>query len=172
MESKYILIQPFAKQMRNGEPHPKNYPYWEILITMIKQWFPDYKIIQIGIEGEKQLVPNFKKNMLFKDIEFLVDNCTTWIGIDSFLQHLGWARKKKGIAIFAKQDPLIFGHSENINLLKDRKYLRDTQFWMHEQTEFNKEDFVSPDVVMTSLTFLLKEINTATELEQNINSIT
>ena len=46
-----IIIQPYAKPLVNGKRNPKNYPYWKELISKIKE-----PIIQIGVEGEEQLV--------------------------------------------------------------------------------------------------------------------
>ena len=53
-----IIIHPFAKKLNNGKENPKNYPYWKELIEQI-----DEPIIQVGIEGEEQLVPDFRKNL-------------------------------------------------------------------------------------------------------------
>lgn len=141
-----IIISPFAKQMRNGMPHPKNYPWWPEVLARID----DY-IIQVGVEGETQLVPDFRKNLPLAELGRLIDECTTWLSVDTFLQHFGWDRKKYGIAIFAQSDPNIFGHPENTNLLKDRSYLRERQFWLWEQCEFNADAFVAPDVVLAAL---------------------
>ena len=149
MESKpIILIHPFARKMRNGKENPKNYPYW---IDLINLMIDKYHIIQLGIDGEEQLVYDFRKNLKLKEIEGLIDECSTWIAIDSFFQHLAWLKGKKGIVIFGKSDPNIFGHKENINLLKDRKNLRDKQWWLWEQTEFNKNDFIEPKIIIDSI---------------------
>ena len=32
-----IVIFPWAKYMRNGAPHPKNYPWWPELIKLLQQ---------------------------------------------------------------------------------------------------------------------------------------
>ena len=53
-----ILISPYSKQLTNGKTNPKNYPYWDEVISQIQE-----PIIQIGIEGEKQLVNDFRKNL-------------------------------------------------------------------------------------------------------------
>lgn len=141
-----IIISPYAKFMRNGKQHPKNYPYWDKVIEKIKE-----PIIQVGIEGETQLVEDFRKNLSLNELAKLVNECKTWIGCDSFFQHFCWDLNKPGIVIFSQSDPNIFGHKENINLLKDRKYLREKQFWWWEQTDFIKEAFVEPDVVLNEL---------------------
>jgi hypothetical protein len=50
--------------------------------------------------------------------------------------------------IWSQSNPLIFGHEENINLLKDKKYLRKEQFYLWEQCEYNKDAFVEPTTVL------------------------
>lgn len=141
-----IIISPYSKFMRNGQQHPKNYPYWEEVISKVKE-----PIVQVGVEGEFQLVDDFRKNLPLDQLAQLVNECKTWMSCDSFFQHFCWDLGKKGIAIFGQSDPNIFGHPENINLLKDRKYLRDKQFWIWEQAEFKEDAFVEPNVVIDTL---------------------
>lgn len=141
-----IIISPYARKMRNNKPHPKNYPYWKQLLKKI-----DEEVIQIGIEGEEQLVDDFRKNLPLPQLAELTMSCKTWISVDSFYQHFCWDLNKPGIVLFGQSDPNIFGHSENINLLKDRKYLRDKQFWLWEQTEYIQDAFVKPKVVLDAL---------------------
>ena len=141
-----IIIAPYAQKLRNGKINPKNYPYWSELIELL---FKDgYEIVQIGIEGENPLVPDFRKNLSLTELDKLVKSCDTWISVDSFFQHFCWDLKKQGIVLWAQSDPNIFGHSENINLLKDRSYLRKDPFHIWEQCEYNKDAFVNPDEVM------------------------
>ena len=141
-----IIISPYSKQMPDGKPNPKNYPFWPELIALI-----DEPIVQIGIEGEQQLTPDFRKNLSIDELKDLLKECRTWIACDSFFQHLAWSEKKPGIVLWSITDPLIFGHPENINLLKDRSYLSPRQFvWMSEQT-MNLDAFVSPEEVITNL---------------------
>lgn len=66
------------------------------------------------------------------------------------LPHLAWSIGQPGVAIFGPSDPNIFGHVENINLLKDRRYLRERQFWLWSQYEPNPEAFVDPKVVIAA----------------------
>ncbi len=151
-----IIISPFAKKMRNGEPHPKNYPYWNALIKLISD--DNHKIVQVGVEGEQQLVSDFRKNLPLYELSKLVVECKTWISVDSFFQHFAWDLGKRGIVLWGQSDPNIFGHPENVNLLKDKKYLREKQFWMWEQCTFNPDAFVKPEEVFQKLNDLLKEI--------------
>lgn len=141
-----IIISPFARGLREPRPHPKNYPYWKEVIEKI-----DDEIIQVGVKGEEQLVDDFRTNLKLTELAELVKSCTTWVSLDSFFQHFCWDLGKKGIVIFGQSDPKIFGHPENINLLKDRKYLREKQFWLWEQCEYNKDAFVEPTVVLEEL---------------------
>lgn len=141
-----IIISPYSKALLNGNQNPKNYPYWEALIEMI-----DEPIIQVGIEGEKQLVSDFRKNLSITELRKLIQECRTWISCDSFFQHLAWDEGKKGIVLWGVSDPLIYGHPENINLLADRKYLAENQFLWWEFTEHRNERFVKPKIVLEHL---------------------
>jgi hypothetical protein len=141
-----ILISPYSQKLRNGKNNAKNYPYWNKLIALI-----DEPIVQVGIEDEEQLVDDFRKNLPLVDLRKLVQECRIWISCDSFLQHLGWDEGKKGIVLWGPSDPNIYGHPENINLLKDRKYLVQDQFLWWEAYEFDEERFVKPEEVLKHL---------------------
>jgi ADP-heptose:LPS heptosyltransferase len=141
-----IIIHPYAKALINGNRNPKNYPYWKELIALI-----DEPIVQIGIEGEEQLVPDFRRNMPIIELRQLIKDCHTWIAVDSFFQHLAWSEGKTGIVLWSVSDPLIFGHSENTNLLKDRSYLASNQFLWWNLTEYNAEAFIKPEEVVKFL---------------------
>lgn len=141
-----IIIAPYAQKLRTGKQNPKNYPYWEELIKLI-----DEPIVQVGVRGEKQLVDDFRMNLPISELRKLIQECRTWIGVDSFFQHLAWDEGKKGIVLWGVSDPLIFGHPENINLLKDRSYLATNQFLWWELTEHKDERFVKPKEVLDYL---------------------
>jgi len=141
-----IIISPYAKALRSGKTNAKNYPYWKELIRLI-----DEPIVQVGIDDEEQLVDDFRKNLSLKELGSLVNECKTWISCDSFFQHFAWDKKKYGIVLWSVSDPLIFGHPENINLLKDRNNLVQNQFLWWEQTEHDADKFVSPEIVIESL---------------------
>lgn len=141
-----IIIAPYAQKLRNGKLNPKNYPYWKELIALI-----DELVIQVGVEGEEQLVPDFRKNLPIQELRILIKECRTWISCDSFLQHLGWDENKKGIVLWGPSDPLIFGHPENTNLLKDRSCLVENQFIWWEATEHRNDRFVKPKEILEHL---------------------
>jgi ADP-heptose:LPS heptosyltransferase len=141
-----IILSPYAKTMRNGQQHPKNYPFWEEVISQINE-----HIIQVGIEGEVPLVDDFKKNLSLDDLATLIKEAKTWMSVDSFFQHYCWSLGKPGVVLWGQSDPVIFGHPENVNLLKDRTYLREKQFWLWEQCSFREDAFVTPDEVLEAL---------------------
>jgi len=141
-----IIIAPYAQKLRTDKENPKNYPYWEDLVKQIKE-----PIVQVGVGGEKQLVPDFKKNLSIPALRELLWQCRTWIGVDSFFQHLAWDEGVPGIVLWGPSDPLIWGHPENINLLKGREHLVENQYIWWEATEHKKERFVQPEIVLEHL---------------------
>ena len=141
-----IIISPYSKALLSKKQNPKNYPYWKELIAMI-----DEPIIQVGIEGEEQLVPDFRKNLQIPALRELLWQCRTWVSCDSFFQHLAWDEGVPGIVLWGVSDPLIYGHPENINLLADRKHLAENQFLWWEFVEHQNERFVKPKIVLEHL---------------------
>lgn len=137
-----IIISPYAKALRNGKRNPKDYPFWSELIAMI-----DEPIIQVGISGETQLVTDFRQNLSLIELKALIKECRTWISCDSMFQHLAWDCGKPGIVLWSVSDPVIFGHPENINLLKNRDCLSPEQFLWWDYVEHNDDKFVKPAVV-------------------------
>lgn len=84
-------------------------------------------------------------------ISGLMKSCDTWIAVDNFWPHMAWTLGEPGIAIFGMSDPEIFGHPENINLLKDRRFLRIRQFGLWSQEPLNPDSFVAPTVVLEAV---------------------
>lgn len=145
-----IIISPYSKKLINGKTNPKNYPFWRELLDKIQQ-----PIVQVGIEGEEQLVPDFRKNLPVSELRALIQECDTWISCDSFFQHLAWDEGKRGIVLWSVSDPLIYGHPENVNLLKSRDCLAENQFLWWEFVEHDPSKFVQPDAVMAVLRGIL-----------------
>lgn len=148
-----IIIAPYARPLRNGKPNPKNYPYWKELIDQLSTMTD---IVQVGTEGEEQLVSDFRKNLTLLELRELVLECKTWISVDSFFQHFCWDINKPGIVLWGQGDPNIFGHDENVNLLVSREYLRPNQFDYWENTEYIQECFVDPKTVILHITPFLQ----------------
>jgi len=146
----YILISPWSRMLRDKSYNPKNFPHWEKVIDDLKD---DYDIIQIGVTGEKKLVPDFRVNLKLKQIGELLSNeqCYTWISVDNFLPHLAWHYDKPGIVLWGLSDPNIFGYQKNKNLLKARKYLRENQFMIWDGLTYDPKVFVTADKVIEAV---------------------
>ena len=141
-----IIISPYSKQLINGKQNPKNYPFWKELLSLISE-----PVVQVGIEGEEQLTEDFRKDLTVIELRELINQCRIWVSCDSFFQHLAWQQKKMGVVLWSVSDPNIFGHPENINLLKDRNNLVQNQFLWWEFVEHKSEYFVSPQEVIKHL---------------------
>lgn len=141
MKSYLIGLFPFSQI-------PKNYPFINTMIRLVKSELPECKFIQFS-KTPVDLIPDvdeLKFNLSLDEICYEIQKMDLWIGVDNFAQHL-LKGLKKGVVIFGKSDPLIFGYSENINLLKDRKYLRKNQFdfWFNEELDI--DCWVEPDTI-------------------------
>jgi hypothetical protein len=64
---------------------------------------------------------------------------------------LAWSLGKRGIVLWSVSDPNIYGHKENINLLKSRDCLSKEQFLWWEYVEHDPNKFVSPQEVIYNL---------------------
>lgn len=159
-----ILISPYSKPMRNGERNPKNYPYWDELILLINTWaYQNIKsslplITQLRYEGEPHLDGTaFLMNMSLSNFFDVINKhqIKTFISVDNFFQHMCHYYKKQCIVLWGQSDPSLFGYKENINLLKDRKYLRPNQFDTWENCKFNADAFLSAEEVFKQIKHLL-----------------
>lgn len=141
-----IIIAPWSKPLRNGNNNPKNYPFWTEVVAKLPE-----PVIQVGTEGETQLVEDFRKNLRLVDLAALIQQCTTWASVDTFFQHYAWSLNKPGVVIWGQSDPNIYGHSSNTNLLKGREYLTPNQFLMWEMIPYRDDCWVEPNVVVDAL---------------------
>lgn len=150
MEWTMILISPYSKPLRNGKENPKNYPinYWEELITELKKY---NEVVQIGVGGERPLVYKFYFNLPLKEVAALVNISDFWISVDNFLPHLANKLGKRGVVLWSQSDPLIFGYPQNVNILKNRSYLRKDMFHIWEQCEYNIDAYTLPYPVIVQL---------------------
>jgi len=148
VEHKTILISPYSAQLRSGKVNPKNYPYFKMLVRLLKSegWW----VQQCGVKGEKEIegADEFLVNLDFGKLKSYIKSARTWIAVDNFFPHLAQNVEKPGIVIFGQSDPLLFGEQSNYNLLKDRKYLRSNQFATWDEAEYKEDCFVSPVDIM------------------------
>lgn len=134
---KIAVISPYAAKLRNGKNNPKNYPYWTEMVRLLKE--RGFCVVQIGVQGEEKIegVDEFLKNLSFKQLTELVwQDQTLLFSVDSFFPHFCRSIGRACIVLWGKSDPTIFGYKENINILRDRKYLRSPHdqwlFWENE----------------------------------------
>src|ERR1041385_3528364 len=144
-----ILYAPFAARAHslNGNPSPKNYPYAKELARLLEK---DHELIQVGGGNDEQVAKEFRRNPSFDEVCQLIQGSDTGICVDSFLQHAFWFLDRRAIVLFGVSDPLIFGHPENLNLLRDRKFLRPNQFDLYYTNNYKPEAFVSPEDVVSA----------------------
>lgn len=158
-----IIISPYSQKLPENKTNPKNFPYWGRVVELIAQKIPNANIIQIGREGEPVIkgVTKTVFNSSNEELLKLAKESNAWISVDSFFQHFcAYYKIPNGIVIFGQSDPNIFGHSVNINLLKDKKYLRpgldQFLYWWKEGTIYKEEAFVSAETVAETLFKVLK----------------
>ena len=152
---KTVFIFPWARRCKNGDPCPKDYPFWREVVVALR--LKSVITVQVSGIGEDDIGADMKReNLSLEELIGLLGKADTFISVDSFAPHLANFYGKHGIVIFSQSDPTIFGYEQNINLLKDRKYLRPNQFEYWDQTITVKEAFVDPIVVVESV---IKKIN-------------
>jgi hypothetical protein len=158
--SNIVLFSPFSQKLRNGNQNPKNFPYWQELITLLRQSGKVDEIWQLGVGNEYRFEGTTQKhfNKPFIEIVELANQSSVWLSVENFMPHLcnAYGVKTKGIVIFSKSDPVHYGYPQNLNLLKDRKYLRPDQFTIWEQCDFQEEAFVSAQVVFDEIMKILE----------------
>jgi ADP-heptose:LPS heptosyltransferase len=154
-----ILYAPFAARSPSlsGQPSPKDYPHAKELAELLET---DHELIQVAGNGDVQVAKDVRRNLPFKEVGKLIEESDTGICVDSYLQHYYWYLNRRAIVLFGPSDPVVFGHPENLNLLRDRSYLRPNQFDLYYTTDYKPEAFVSPQEVLDVLqefTKIIKE---------------
>lgn len=143
---KKLIISPYARGLANGQINAKNYPYWRELVEALNS--VGIHTIQIGVIGEMTIgCKEDKVGASFKELQDLLNSADGWIAVDNFFPHFCHYHKKPGIVLWGKSDPEIFGYPENINMLKDRKNLRQYQYNIWDEEQYNQEVFFSMEEV-------------------------
>lgn len=147
-----IIIAPYSARLHSGNKNPKEYPYWTKLVELLSK--DGYEVIQIGVTGEERIlgVKSFLVNLSFNAVKVLINDAALWISVDSWLPHFCHAEKlKSGVVLFGPSDPRIFGHPQNINLLRGRDYLRPFQFQTWSEWNHSPQAFVYAENVVQSV---------------------
>lgn len=130
-----VIISKGVKPVRSGNKSAKEYPYWDELVALLEK---NYTVQEVVHEP-------------FDKLEQLLKSASAVICCDSFLQHFCWTIGVKAIVLWGTSDPSIFGHKENINLLKHRSYIRKNPFDDWESEEHNPKAFVTPQEILLYL---------------------
>ncbi len=130
-----ILVAKGVRPLRNGRINAKSYPFWDWLIKLLQV---DYEVQEI-------------MEMPLDQLNTLVKSALTVVCVDSFIQHFCWSIGKKVVVLWGSGHPNIYGHVENINLLKDPKYLRPDPFVWWEEELCNPDAFVAPEVIVKTI---------------------
>jgi len=132
-----IAIARCHRDLRNGSPNPREYPYWDELIKLMQE--DNHIVYEQGIAINHDVLLDDLKD---KDLI---------ITIDSFIQHFCWYHGLKAIVLWGPSDPLIFGHKENVNIIKSRSYLRARQFDVWEGEPCNKDAFYTAEELYNNM---------------------
>jgi ADP-heptose:LPS heptosyltransferase len=149
-----ILLQPYSAIPTDAKElgkNPKDWPFFNELIEAM----PQHQFIQIGV-GNKPYNGAAVINTDRKGVIQLINECDTWICVDTWLQHVATLTcKKRGIVIFSRSEPKMFGHPQNINLLKSQMYVQDPyKMWL--AANYSAAAFVSVDKVVEAVNEILK----------------
>lgn len=151
-----ILLSPWSrKSSTQGHWNPKDYPHWREVVRLLSA--KGLQVHQISRSWEPDVAGCAQRtdDLELYAIENHLRQCETWLSVDNFFHHLAWAVGKIGVAVFGPSDPLIFGHPENVNLLRSRKHLRANQFGLWAEEAWKPEIFVPPTEVAFAVSTLL-----------------
>jgi len=154
-----LIVAPYPARIPNGKKNCKEYPWWNELTSLIKEK-TDYVIYQFVSLEEKKLshidyyIDTFNK---LWEQEKLIKSCTCWISVDNYFHHFMNVidSGKKGIVLWGKTDPLIYGYPGNVNMLKDRANLRKQKFSVLGIEDFDPKVFYRPTEVLEVLEELI-----------------
>lgn len=152
-----IMIAPYSNKLSNGLENPKNFPYWQELMELIRS--SGIYTIQVGVAGENIIGDETMFNSNNVALLSRLKTIDTFISVDTFFPHFAAFYKKKGLVIFSQSDPLIFGHSLHVNILKSRQYLRENQFNLWTQATYDKEAFPLASQAFEELSKILDGLN-------------
>ena len=145
-----ILIHPSPARLENNQQSAKFFPisWWDKVITA----FPKTTFYQIGTRGD-EIVNNCitKFGLSEPEIIKLAKECDFVVATESFLPHLLHPYNIPCIVLFSRSDPEIFGYKENINLIKDRKYIREDIYGKWITCPVIPEAYIEPEILIKLL---------------------
>ena len=143
-----IIISPYSF----NPDHPKSYPFWEELITLLRAKYPSVKLFQIGRRNETLLtgVDDHFMELPLRSVEELIKGCRMWVSVDNFLQHLvnSMMEQVRGVVLWGVSNPELFGYDYNLNILRSKSYLRPDQFGVWPGFKKKVDSFERPEKVV------------------------
>lgn len=118
----FIILQSHGSRTPGGPKTPnimaKDFDIhkMEEIVKQIKSLYPQLTIINFSLPDEVEIAGTVKMDFNWPIWFGLVENCETFIAIDSSLQHMSAAYNKKGIVLWGATNPNCFGWSHNVNL--------------------------------------------------------
>tara|TARA_R100000541_G_scaffold560_2_gene3781 strand:- start:1220 stop:2053 length:834 start_codon:yes stop_codon:yes gene_type:complete len=127
---KFILVQftggqGLVQQNYDNTNMGRNYNKGQQLINYLKEAMPDLNIVVFGHTNEQEPLLNTTSGFYDKeDFMILSKYCTSFICIDSSLQHMCSNKRfnKKGIVLWGTSNPLMFGYKNNLNIESEYPY--------------------------------------------------
>ena len=122
----YLTINRGADSMGRSLMQTKVWPlrHYEALVVLLKERFPDIKIIQLGSRGNK-LVAGADMHLLEEDLEvtkWLLRGSLLHIDCEGGLVHLATQLAVKCIVLFGPTPLHTYAYPQNINLKSDKCY--------------------------------------------------
>lgn len=151
-----VMISPFSRTLRSGAKNPKDYPHWEAVISLLVAM--GYHVIQVGAAGEYRFpnVQGFCWGLRLKLIAKALQECATWASVDNFFQHFATYEGKRGVVVFGQQDPYVFGHPANVNLLKGVRYIRPNIWEWWDNAQYREDCWVDAETVANAIDTVAK----------------
>ena len=105
-----------------SENHPKLWPleYYDRLIELIHENYPDVQIIQVGKDDKFGFMTGVNKNLIgktdFQEIAAIMKNAIIHIDVEGGLVHLNHFVHGQSLVLFGPTPMSVYGYPENINI--------------------------------------------------------
>jgi len=109
---------------------------WNELVTTM----PDYTFIQLGVESEEKIAGaiDLRGKTSVRESMALVKHSNSFVGVVSFLSHVTGAFNKPGVVLFGPSSIPVWGHSNNINVIKQLTCSPCVDFLRHATCPYDK----------------------------------
>lgn len=132
--------EPWNSWVRPAD-NAKSYPWWQAVVALLQDKGHDCYQFFSPNSNEQDVGANYKLIGTLEEIEKILPTLDCFISTDTFIQHLVVAKciDIKGVVIWSKSDPNIFGYPERFVNLYKPEYFRHNQYdvWLGEQRDLN-----------------------------------